>query len=60
MRRPAASLSSLWWGAVGLAIALAAVVFFATLGPRPDLAAAAETPRFVVLLHFCFFRAGTP
>jgi hypothetical protein len=36
-----------WWGAAGLAIALAAAVFFAMLGPRPDLAAAAETPRFL-------------
>jgi hypothetical protein len=46
-RPPALSLSSVWWGAAGLAIALAAVVFFALLGPRPDLAAAAETPRFL-------------
>ncbi len=45
-RPPEASLSSVWWGAAGLAIALAAAVFFATLGPRPDIAAAAETPRF--------------
>ena len=44
---PALSLSSVWWGAVGLAIALAAAVFFALLGPRPDIAAAAETPRFL-------------
>jgi hypothetical protein len=34
-------------GAAGLAIALAAVVFFVMLGPRPDFAAAAETPRFL-------------
>jgi hypothetical protein len=46
-RPPAASLSSVWWGAAGLAIALAAAVFFAMLGPRPDIAAAAQTPRFV-------------
>jgi hypothetical protein len=46
-RPPAASLSSVWWGAAGLAIALAAAVFFAMLGPRPDIAAAAETPRFL-------------
>jgi hypothetical protein len=46
-RPPAASLSSVWWGAVGVAIVLAAAVFFALLGPRPDLAAAAETPRFL-------------
>lgn len=51
-RQPAAPLSFVWWGAAGLAIALAAVVFFATLGPRPDFAVAAETPRF--LLKFIF------
>jgi hypothetical protein len=47
MQQPAASLSSVWWAAAGLAIALAAAVFLATLGPRPDIAAAAETPRFL-------------
>ena len=46
-RQPAPSLPAVWWGAVGAAIAIAAVVFFATLGPRPDFAAAAETPRFL-------------
>ena len=46
VRRPVASLSSVWWGAAGLAIALAAAVFYAMLGPRPDIAAAAETTRF--------------
>jgi hypothetical protein len=46
-RPPAASLSSVWWGAAGLAIILAAAVFFAMLGPRPDIAVAAETPRFL-------------
>jgi hypothetical protein len=35
----------------GLAIALAAAVFFAMLGPRPDIAAAAETPRFLFVSH---------
>lgn len=46
-RQQAASISSVWWGAVGLAISLAAAVFFATLGLRPDFATAAETPRFL-------------
>jgi hypothetical protein len=46
-RPPALSLSSVWWGAAGLAIALAAAAFFAMLGPRPDIAVAAETPRFL-------------
>ena len=30
-----------------LAVAVAAAVFLATLGPRPDIAAAAGTPRFL-------------
>lgn len=46
-RQPAAPLASVWWAAAGLAIALAAVVFSATLGPRPDLASAVGTPRFL-------------
>jgi len=46
-RRQAASLSSVWRGTTGVAIALAAAVFFATLGPRPDFSAAVETPRFL-------------
>ena len=36
----------MWLLAVGISIAFAAVVFLATLGPRPDIAAAAETVRF--------------
>lgn len=46
-RPRAAALSTVWWGAVALAVALAATIFFATLGPRPDIVAAAETPRFL-------------
>jgi hypothetical protein len=46
-RRPAASFSRTWWGAAGLATAMAAVVFFAALEPRPDIVAAAKTPRFL-------------
>jgi hypothetical protein len=46
-RPRAVSLSIVWWGAAGLATALAAIVFFATLEPRPDLATAAETPRLL-------------
>jgi hypothetical protein len=46
-RQQAASISSIWWGAVGVAISLAAAIFFTTLGLRPDFAIAAETPRFL-------------
>lgn len=47
-RRPGPSLPLVWWGAVGLAIVVAALVFAALLGPRSDISAAAETPRFLV------------
>ena len=47
-RRPTVALSLVWWGAAGLAVALAAAVFFVALGPRPDISVAAETPRFLL------------
>lgn len=46
-RRSTLSLTTVWWAALVLAAALAAVVFLVTLGPRPDIAAAAQTPRFL-------------
>ena len=46
-RQPVTSLATAWWSAAGLAIGIAALVFFATLGLRPDIAAATETPRFL-------------
>ena len=44
---PARSLSTVWVGAIGVSIAIAALVFFTVLGLRADIAAAAETPRFL-------------
>lgn len=46
-RGPAVSLSSVWSWAVGNSIAISAVVFLTVLGPRPDIATAIETPRFL-------------
>ena len=46
-RPPAAAPSTVWAAAGGIAIAIAAAAFFAMLGPRSDIAAAAETPRFL-------------
>ena len=40
-------LGAVWWVAVFLAVAVAAVAFFVLLGPRADIAAAAGTPRFL-------------
>jgi len=44
---PASPLSTVWLMAVGLSISVAALVFFNVLGLRSDIAAAAETPRFL-------------
>jgi hypothetical protein len=46
-RRQVASVSSVWWGATGLAIALAGAIFFAAFGPRPDIAIVAGSPRIL-------------
>lgn len=43
----AAPMARIWSLAVVGAAALAAIVFLLTIGPRPDIAAAAETVRFV-------------
>lgn len=40
-------LATVWWVAIVLSLAAAAAVFFVMLGPRADIAAAAETPRFL-------------
>ncbi|MEP7172221.1 MAG: NrsF family protein [Aestuariivirga sp.] len=46
-RRTSIPLLAMWWGALAIAIFFAAVVFFAALGPRTDITAAAETIRFL-------------
>lgn len=52
--RPVTRLSTVWWRAAALAVAVSAAVFLATLRPRPDIAAAAGTLpflfKFVVML----------
>lgn len=45
--QPAAPMGRVWSGAIVVSAIVAAVVFFAIIGPRPDIAAAAETPRFL-------------
>lgn len=46
-RRRSISLSATWRAAAGAATILAATIVLASLGPRPDLAAAMETPRLI-------------
>lgn len=41
------AMAGAWLLALLAAVAVAAAVFFVTLGPRPDFAIAAETPRFL-------------
>jgi len=45
-RRPAMPLVAALAAALGMAVLVAAIVFAATIGPRPDIAAAAATARF--------------
>lgn len=44
---PGMPMDRAWGLAVAAAAAIAALVFFVTIGPRPDIAAAAETVRFL-------------
>lgn len=45
--RPAVPMVRAWTVAVLAAVLVAAVVFSLSIGPRPDIATAAETPRFM-------------
>jgi hypothetical protein len=45
--RSATPMNRVWLGAVMVSVAVAATVFFMAIGPRPDVGAAAETPRFL-------------
>jgi hypothetical protein len=42
------SITAMLAGGVAVAIVLAAIAFFGMLGPRPDIATAAATPRFLL------------
>ncbi|MBN9549446.1 MAG: DUF1109 family protein [Alphaproteobacteria bacterium] len=46
-RDKAMPMGKAWWLAVGVAAMIAAVVFFATIGPRPDIMPAMHTMRFL-------------
>ncbi|CCV09398.1 conserved membrane hypothetical protein [Mesorhizobium metallidurans STM 2683] len=52
-------LSRAWWSAAGLAVVLSAAIVFATLTPRPDIAIAAETPRFLFKIIFAVTLAAS-
>ena len=44
---PAAKMGRVWLWAIVVSAVVAAIVFYAAIGPRPDIAAAAETLRFL-------------
>lgn len=58
-RNKAMPLGKAWWLAVGVAVAIAAVVFFATIGPRPDIMPAMHTMRFMSKFVFTLVLAGS-
>ena len=57
--KPRAPLSAAWLAAIGGAIVLAAAVFFATIGLRPDIAIAAGTARFLMKFVVTLTVAGS-
>lgn len=48
-----------WWVALALAVVIAAIIFFGTMGVRPDFAAAAETVRFLFKFVVTIILAAT-
>ena len=43
----ATPMPRVWFWAMAASVIVAAMIFFMAIGPRPDIAAAAETPRFL-------------
>jgi len=58
-KRPRTSLPSTWWCAASFAIVLAAIVFYATVGLRPDIATAVGTLRVLFKFALMLTLAGT-
>lgn len=58
-RSKAMPLRSAWWVATAAAAVIAAVVFFLTIGPRPDIMVAMHTMRFLAKFVFTIVLAVT-
>ena len=58
-RSKAMPLALAWWVAFGVAVAIAAVVFWATIGPRPDIMPAMHTMRFLSKFVFTLVLAAS-
>lgn len=58
-RSKAMPLHSAWWVAAGAAAVIAAVVFWLTIGPRPDIMIAMHTMRFLSKFVFTIVLAAT-
>ncbi|MER8862588.1 NrsF family protein [Mesorhizobium sp. M0751] len=58
-RSEALPLGAAWWVAAGAAIVIAAAVFWLTIGPRPDIAIAMHTMRFLSKFVFTIALAAS-
>ena len=58
-RSKAMPLASAWWAAFAAAAAVAALVFWATIGPRPDIMPAMHTMRFLSKFVFTLTLAAS-
>lgn len=57
--RASAPMGRAWSTATAVAVIVAAVIFFAAMGPRPDIAVAAGTPRFLFKFVVTLVLLGT-
>ncbi|UCI08855.1 NrsF family protein [Mesorhizobium sp. B1-1-8] len=58
-RNKAMPLGKAWWLAIGVAAVIAAVVFWLTIGPRPDIMPAMHTMRFMSKFVFTLVLAAS-
>jgi hypothetical protein len=58
-RSKAMPLAAAWWVAFATAVAVAALVFWATIGPRPDIMPAMHTMRFLSKFLFTLTLAAS-
>jgi hypothetical protein len=57
--KKAMPMGKAWWLAAGAAVAIAAAVFFMTIGPRPDIMPAMHTMRFMSKFVFTLVLAAS-
>ena len=57
--KKAMPMGKAWWLAAGVAVAIAAAMFFTTIGPRPDIMPAMHTMRFMSKFVFTLVLAAS-